>query len=225
MTQLDLSAVRYWVVSAWWPEQRELAHRLGFVDPSFDDNEPISVCGAVAFLRTGVGTPRAVAALSKALMLGQMQGSTVEAVLFVATAGTYSSTFALGRAYLVSKAHWTDGDLLLGRSYLPRLQKGYESLNSCLQPFSDEKISAISTPGISLDEELSRKLCEVGTLENLELYGVAMAAQDFGIPWGAVLGVSNMVGPGAHSEWKENHIEASRSAQNLLFECFLRSVL
>jgi hypothetical protein len=39
-------------------------------------------------------------------------------------------------------------------------------------------------------------------LENLEAFAVARAAAAAGVPFAAVVGVSNMVGPRAHVEWK-----------------------
>ena len=87
MSQTGLSGIRFWIVSAWWPEQREFAEEMAGSSEMISVNESISICGSLGFLRTGVGTPRAAAAVAHALALGKSHGSFVEAVLFLATAG------------------------------------------------------------------------------------------------------------------------------------------
>ena len=225
MSQTGLSGIRFWIVSAWWPEQREFAEEMAGSSEIISVNENISICGSLGFLRTGVGTPRAAAAVAHALALGKSHGSFVDAVLFLATAGAYAEQLPLGSAYLVSNVSWSDGDLLEKKSYLPGLKSGTEQLSCDLAPFSGSELTAISTPGISLDLELSKKLAKHGDLENLELYGVALASEAFGVPWGASLGVSNVVGPDAHEQWRGNHLIASKAAQTILYDQFLRKNL
>jgi purine-nucleoside phosphorylase len=220
-----LASVRVWVVSAWWPEQRDLVDTFAKKAHCIAYNEHITLCGAVGFLRTGVGTPRAAAALAHALAVAKFHGSQSDAVLFLAPAGAYSSQHALGSAHVVSSVAWSDGDLLRGQSYLPGLKSGQERLVSSLKPFSEATLSAVSTPGITVSQELAGVLAEQADFENLELYGVALAAEDFGLPWGAVLGISNVVGPGAHAQWREHHLTASQAAQELLVKNYLEKVL
>lgn len=225
MLHVGLSSVQHWIVSAWWPEQRELAEWIAGAAQVQNFNEQISIAGRIGFLRTGVGTPRAAASLANVLALAKSHGSCAESVVFVATAGAYSRSFTMGAAHLVSSVSWTDGDLVSGRSYLPGLKSGVETLSSPLSVFSKSGHSAISTPGITLDASLTDELSQKGALENLELYGVALAAENFGVAWGAALGVSNFVGANAHSEWKENHLLASKAAQDLVYETYLRALL
>jgi nucleoside phosphorylase len=213
-----LAGIRTWVVSAWWPEQRDLVDAFATNSNAIVYNDNITLCGTVGFLRTGVGTPRAAAALAHTLAVGKFHGSQPDAVLFLATAGAYSSQHTLGSAHLVSAVSWSDGDLLRGDSYLPGLDGGSERLVSALQPFSEGALSALSTPGITVSMELSGVLSKQADFENLELYGVALAAEEFSVPWGAVLGISNVVGPDAHPQWREHHLAASRAAQQLLMK-------
>ncbi|MBM3382248.1 MAG: hypothetical protein FJY29_07390 [Betaproteobacteria bacterium] len=220
-----LSSIRTWVVSAWWPEQRDLVDALAAKSHSVAYNEHVTLCGSVGFLRTGVGSPRAATALTHLLSVSKFHGSQPDAVFFLATAGAYASQHALESAHFVSAVSWCDGDLLRGDSYLPGLKSGYERLQAGLEPFSSATLSALSTPGITLAPELSRVLAGQGDFENLELYGVALAAEDFGVPWGAVLGVSNVVGPEAHPQWREHHLKASHAAQELLYKHCLEKIL
>jgi purine-nucleoside phosphorylase len=65
---------------------------------------------------------------------------------------------------------------------------------------------------------LARKLGATGAaLENLEVFSVARAAHAAGLPFAAVLGISNVVGPNAHAEWRANHLAASRAACHVVW--------
>jgi len=65
---------------------------------------------------------------------------------------------------------------------------------------------------------LARRIAATGAaLENLEAFAVARAAAAARLPFAAVLGVSNIVGPRAHAEWRANHLAASRAACHLMW--------
>jgi nucleoside phosphorylase len=60
---------------------------------------------------------------------------------------------------------------------------------------------------------LARRIAATGAaLESLEAFAVARAAASARLPFAAGLGVSNVVGPRAHAEWRANHLAASRAA-------------
>jgi nucleoside phosphorylase len=223
---IEYSQLRVCIVSAWWPEQSELAARLANRHPMIVVSHSLRVVGPYAFLTTGIGTPRAAAAVSAALMQAIERGARIESLYFVATAGAYHPDVALNSAFLVSSAHWADSDLASGRSYLPNVERS-ENLNATRfcqnanqNPSQPAMLSAVSTPGITLKDDVARSLAHLAGLENLEVYGVAMAAHSLGIPWAAALGVSNTVGAQAHEQWKAHHDRASRSAQMLLLNSF-----
>ncbi|MEY4066720.1 MAG: hypothetical protein RIR26_2928 [Pseudomonadota bacterium] len=222
---LDLSFARIWIVSAWRPEQNWLIRILSQHHELVEHDEHLSLCGPYAFIRTGVGTVRAAIMTSRLLAQAESQGSLPEAVWFVATAGSYSDHFKMEQAFFANDVKWTDGDLLSGAAYLPALAGGVEQILSDFKDAVETPVSVVCTPAITLSETLASALGRQGQLENLELYGVALAARQIGVRWGAVLGVSNCVGPQAHSEWKAHHEKASESAQILLYETILRSRL
>jgi nucleoside phosphorylase len=58
-------------------------------------------------------------------------------------------------------------------------------------------------------------------LENLEAFSVARAAAAAKIPFAAILGIANQVGPTAHAEWKK-HGEAAAAAACQAVLDFLR---
>ncbi|HSZ80968.1 MAG TPA: hypothetical protein VLA14_01740, partial [Polyangia bacterium] len=70
---------------------------------------------------------------------------------------------------------------------------------------------------------LARRIATTGAaLENLEAFAVARAAAAARVPFAAVLGVSNVVGPRAHAEWRANHLAASRAACHVVWS-YLRA--
>lgn len=224
MSHSELSSVKTWIVSAWWPEQEQLIDELCHGHLPLQLNERLKVQSSFAFLTTGVGTHRAAMVLSNALTTALNQGAPSASIYFVATAGAYDSAVPLDSAYVVSSALWTDGALLSGKAYLPQVQR-FESINTTAQSTvsqADKIKRAVSTPGITLDPELAQSLSTIAELENLEIYGVALAATLFGVPWSACLGVSNTVGRDAHEQWRAHHLSASRAAQCLLKEVFQR---
>jgi nucleoside phosphorylase len=220
-----VGGVRFWVISAWLPEQQFLREQFAGSLIDSEMSADILEVGEVGFLCTGVGAVQAAARVAQTIAHPVRHGLKPEAVLFVGTAGCYSNEIALNSAHFCSEVIWTDGDLVTGNSYLPNARDGVVNIRSEALLLSDSGLVAVSTPGITSDERLAGRLGLVGHLENLELFGVAQAARGLGINWGASLGVSNRVGANSHKEWKENHLEASLSAQRALLNGFLKGRL
>jgi nucleoside phosphorylase len=61
-----------------------------------------------------------------------------------------------------------------------------------------------------------------GVVENLECFAVAWNAAQRKIPFEAVLGVSNFIGPNGHDEWKQHHHRVSHVTQTHI-QSLLRS--
>jgi purine-nucleoside phosphorylase len=66
---------------------------------------------------------------------------------------------------------------------------------------------------VTTDPTLADRLSDGFSVEHLEAYSVAMACQDVGIPFVAILGIANVVGPGAHVEWLAHRDEAQDAAR------------
>jgi hypothetical protein len=58
-------------------------------------------------------------------------------------------------------------------------------------------------------------------LENLEAFAVARAAAEVGVPFAAVLGVSNHVGPRGHRQWQQNAKLAAAAACDAVLAFFM----
>lgn len=222
MSPDNFFGLKTWVVSAWWPEQSRMAETLANGDVIKVLGDSFRRSGDLGFLTTGIGTPRAALNLGATLAQAAAAGALPRMICFVATAGAYNRQVPLESAHLVTSAGWSDGDLSKNASYLPKVERCEYLQSDLTNPSAGESgcLRALSTPGITLDMQLAGELAELADLENLEIFGVALAANRFAVPWIASLGVSNTVGSSAHEQWKAHHLEASLAAQMLLVENF-----
>ncbi len=187
------------LVSAWEPEQHTLKQTL-------------QNCENIHFLLTGIGSLRATQRVTLALAQKKF-----DLVLFCGTAGAYNSAADLSKVFACQKTLWSDGAVLLGKSYIPPHQNLTETLE-CTEDFAFKipHAFALCLPSITTDENLAAECARHADLEHLELFGVALACQEFKIPWSGILGVANIVHKNAHIQWKQNHVNASESAQQEL---------
>ena len=156
-------------------------------------------------------------------------------VLFVGTAGIYGrekeARQAIGTALVAGEILCMSTAALKGEAYLPgpmvvqvptsrSLQialAGARAGNSPNLPH-DLPRDVASPLAITRSAALGRRIAEAtgATLENLEAFSVARAAAAAGVPFAAVLGVANRVGPTGHEEWQRHHRAASRAACELI---------
>src|SRR6185295_1351675 len=98
----------------------------------------------------------------------------------------------------------------------PSRDAGAKALRAALRAVDpDVLIARVACPvAITRSAALGRQIARrTGTfLENLEAFAVARAARAAKVPFAAVLGVANRVGPEGHREWRAHHQAASRAA-------------
>ncbi len=157
---------------------------------------------------TGVG-PLAAAAETARLIVAHRP----ERVLFVGTCGTYDEAPAVGS--VVSAARVVDVTLaeVRNEAYRPGIQVSAWSAGLQL-PFPP--VGVVATPAITCTEAGAMDLLACGQVEHLELGGIAAACALAKVPFGAVLGVANRVGPNAQSEWQIHHRLVSESLRAAL---------
>jgi futalosine hydrolase len=148
-------------------------------------------------------------------------------VLFVGTAGIYGgqkeARQAIGTAAVAGEVLCMSTAALKGEAYLPgpmvvQLPTS-RSLQSALSAGRAGQPRHVACPlAITRSAALGRRITKAtgATLENLEAFAVARAAAAAAIPFAAVLGVANRVGPTGHEEWQRHHRAASRAACELL---------
>ncbi|MGE4158158.1 MAG: hypothetical protein AB7F75_03590 [Planctomycetota bacterium] len=156
----------------------------------------------VGLVALGIGSVEAALTASSILARGSW-----EALWFVGTAGILpGARFEVGQAVeagLVMASH-APGERLPGPLA--------ESAKAGLAP-AEGGVHVWSSQGVSETRELAEfASSHAAHVENMELWGVARAALRVGVPWGAVLGLSNDVGPQAQAQWLENRHRAAAAA-------------
>lgn len=208
------------ILSAWEPEIASLRSQLAL--PAGRFLNPVTRCLAVGIgaIDAAVGAARAIAQITPAR------------VIFVGTAGCYPvSTLArvragagappIGAVVLPEELTLCSTAALRGDGYLPAslVQRAPASAPLVGQlrraaPVAMTVAAAATPLAITRTTALARRIArETGAaVENLEAFAVARAAAQTNVPMAAVLGIANHVGPKAHTEWRRNHLAASKAA-------------
>jgi futalosine hydrolase len=193
-------AGRCLVVSAWPPELAVIRAARGQQR-------------GLALASVGVGLVEA--AVNTTRLLGELRPS---ALVLVGTAGGYP---AATRALPLGSAAVIDEIVLLPDhlAYLPELvpsrARCAPSLVAALRLATGLPAASVACPlaitatAKAAATAAARSGC---TLENLEAFGVARAAARAGVPFAAILGIANRVGPQGHREWEKHASAAAASA-------------
>jgi len=160
----------------------------------------------------GVGVVRAAATMGRLLALIAHR-SAYEGVLLVGSCGVYGDAFSVGTAVRARRMGLADGGAALGLSYAPLAPEPVVA-DAALSRLLDTAPADVLTVGaISTDPALVAKVGAGWQVEHLECFGAAWACAQAGVPFAAVLGVANRVGPDAHAEWKANRLAAEEAAR------------
>jgi len=173
---------------------------------------------------TGIGSITAAARMGNILCERKPKR-----VLFVGSAGCRKNAAALLSFVSATESKLADLALAENQAYLPAAATlnyaADKTFADRLLSISPKPISAAvySAAGISRGAECAEKLSRFAdaSFENLELFGVAAACAEHGIPWNAFCCVTNSLGPGSHEEWKSNFREAAKRTAELLSELLL----
>jgi nucleoside phosphorylase len=206
------------VVSAWPPEVEHLRQAM----------RRRSTQATLALASVGVGLVEA--ALGAGQILETLRPRTV---ILVGTAGVYPSSadrFPVGTA-AVADAIALAPEILPGDdTYLPevmpRVERATAALAKAIRKASGLPSARVANP-LAISASRRAAACAARrsgcNLENLEAFALARAAASMGIPFAAVLGIANKVGPNAHAEWKKNAATAAAAACEAVMS-FLRFV-
>jgi hypothetical protein len=154
------------------------------------------------YIEVGVGAIQA-SAISKSF------SSLVEGrhVLFLGSCGT-SATFSAPYLVQAKSVHWNPGDVRRGHGYL--VPNAEPSIH--LRSINSHRIDSIDIACASSIALLTDNRPDI--YENLELYSVARNWVPMAATMTAVLGVTNHIGPNAHSEWVKNFKDVSFQTSN-----------
>lgn len=184
------------ICSAWHEEIKELANYD--LAPSFYRAETLGI----GFFEAGLN-------LRKILE----KNSSISQIVFLGTAGSYNYNLRIGDLVAVRDTNLLNSASLLGYAYVPR---PYEFIRSHHQ-YDLPQALCLSSLEITCSPDLSQKIlthyAQQSTIivENMELYGIARTASSYGIPWTALLGISNYTDENAHADWQKNHQTISQS--------------
>lgn len=172
-----------------------------------------SIDGAV------VGVGPVVAAARAAAILARLQP---EAVVMIGTAGSYIGGPPIGTAVAASRVGLSWGVAALGLGYVPRAPSPVDADPGLLARLDQgpngslPRHQVLTVGAITTDTSLAGRLSDGWTVEHLEAYAVAFACREAGIPFVAVLGISNIVGPQAHVEWLTHRDAAQEVARQAI---------
>jgi purine-nucleoside phosphorylase len=207
-TRAGASPGRLLVLSGWEPELAALRAALG-ARPALRRRLSARPAG-VGLVDSGIGAARAIAEVKP------------RAVIFVGTAGIYPSAggeLAVGQAVLARRLLLVSSAALRKEAYFPRpLPVAVETdadLRRALARAARLPIADVACPtAITSARPAARRVAETTgcAAENLEAFAVGRAAVFAGLPFAAVLGLSNAVGPTAHDEWRAYAPKASAAA-------------
>jgi futalosine hydrolase len=208
-------AGRVLLVAAWEPELRRW-RRAGR-----------SLAGQVVARVVGVGLVEA--ALGTARAIDEERPS---AVVLVGTAGAFASDPALRQAACARRMLLLSHAVARGDSYfpppLPVEVEADPDLRVAIQAAAGLGEAEVVCPlGITRSAAAARRvIAQHGAgllLENLEAFAVARAAAAAALPFAAVLGVANAVGPDGHRQWRRSGEQAAASACDAVI-AWLRAV-
>lgn len=166
-----------------------------------------------------IGVGPLVAAVRATALLARVRPARV---VMIGTAGAYPGGPEIGSVIAASRVGWGDGISALGLGYVPRPPEPVScdvALMARIPRIPWQPVLTVSA--ITTDPRLAVRFAAAGwTVEHLEAYAVALACREAGIPFVAVLGISNEVGPDAHVQWLA-HRDAAQEATRRAIEPLL----
>lgn len=196
------------ILSAFAPELAplRLALERAYVGPS----RVSCVAAGIGVVDAALGAARAITACRPRL------------VLFLGTAGCYQRHPRPGGVVIAHRIRLASSAVARGDGYFPGPMVAQSSTEVVLRRAlaraagPQALVADVATPlaitkGIRLASLLMKKTSGI-VAENLEVFAVARACELAGLPFGAVLGISNRVGPRAHLEWLRHQAKAIEAA-------------
>jgi nucleoside phosphorylase len=145
-----------------------------------------------------------------------------ERAVFVGTCGAFVGTgLAIGDVVEAQRSLLASAAAAAGFAYVPApMQREARST----WDLGARKVACATTAAITSTAEHAAQLarstgCEV---EHLEAHAFLRACEEAGVPAACLLGVSNLVGPDAHEQWKANAAAATEATIEALLVALRR---
>lgn len=159
----------------------------------------------------GVGPVRAAAAMATLLAK-----RTPQAVVLVGSAGAYHDRPQVGEPIVAHPMGFSSPGAEAGLGYVPLAPEPIPGDPRLLERLDLPRRAVLTTPAITTDPALAARLGRLWAVEHMETWGAAWACQQAGVPFVAVLGIANRVGPDAHAEWVANRARAEAAARDAI---------
>jgi len=156
----------------------------------------------------GVGPVVAASSTARLLAIHQPEG-----VVMVGTGGAYPGGPTIGSAIAARRVGLSTGVAAMGLGYVPRAPDPVNCDSRMLAKVEAPHHDVLTVGAVTTDPVLVQRLADGWSVEHLEAFGVAYACHQAGIPFIAVLGIANQVGPDAHRQWLTNRDAAQLAAR------------
>lgn len=160
-----------------------------------------------------VGIGPILAAARAAEILARRQPS---AVVLLGTGGSYTGGPAIGEAIVASTVGMSFGVAAMGLGYVPRPPSPVECDPLLVERIGLPAHRVLTVNAITTDTTLAERIRDSWTVEHMEAFGVALACRNAGVPFTAVLGITNDVGPEAHTQWLTHRDAAQEAARQAI---------
>lgn len=157
-----------------------------------------------------VGVGPVVAAATAAHLLTELRP---DAVVLIGTAGSYRGGPPVGQACAARRVGLADGAATMGLGYVPRPPSPLPCDPRLLARANLPVVDVLNTGAITTDPVLAGRLADGWQVEHLEAFGVAAACAAARVPFVALLGIANQVGPDAHAQWLTHRNAAQDAAR------------
>ncbi|MSQ02177.1 MAG: hypothetical protein EXR71_09845 [Myxococcales bacterium] len=145
-----------------------------------------------------------------------------EAMVFVGSAGAYPSGPKVGIVVASGALGLASTAVALGLGYQPRAPAVLSADAALLARTALTGSRVLTVAAITTDVALAERFGAEWEVEHLEAYAVAFACAAAGVPFAAILGIANRVGPDAHAEWLRNHDAVEASARTVAARLLVR---
>lgn len=158
-----------------------------------------------------VGIGPVVAAASAGRILAELRP---QGVVLIGTAGRYPGGPALGQACVARRVGLADGAATMGLGYVPRPPAPVPCDLRLLDRLGSlPQVDVLTAGAVTTDPLLTRRMADGWQVEHLEAFGVAVACAAVDVPFVAILGIANDVGPSAHVQWLTHRNAAQDAAR------------
>lgn len=156
----------------------------------------------------GVGMIAAATSTARLLATDRPDG-----IVLIGTAGAFAGGPPVGSVVMARCIGLGCPATALGMGYVPRAPGPIDADSELCTLLNLPNARVLTNLAITTDTGLAARFAADWEVEHMEAYAVAYACADAGIPFAAVLGITNAVGPGAHAEWLRFRLAVSESVR------------